>query len=50
MAIEEELLYPAVRKPVGKDTMNEADKEHHVAKVLIAQLGAMDGANDVLSR
>ena len=32
-AIEEELFYPAVRKPVGKDIMNEADEEHHVAKV-----------------
>ena len=39
-AIEEELFYPAVRKPVGKDIMNEADEEHHVAKVLIAELKA----------
>jgi hemerythrin superfamily protein len=31
-AIEEELFYPAVRKPVGKDSLNEADEEHHVAK------------------
>ena len=42
-AIEEELFYPAVRKPVGKDLMNEADEEHHVAKVLIAELEGMDG-------
>jgi len=42
-AIEEELFYPAVRKPVGKDIMNEADEEHHVAKVLIAELEEMDG-------
>src|SRR5512140_549722 len=41
--IEEEIFYPAVRKPVGKDTMNEADEEHHVAKVLIAELEGMDG-------
>jgi hypothetical protein len=34
--IEEELFYPAVRKHVGKDIMNEADEEHHVARVLIA--------------
>ena len=27
--IEEELFYPAVRKPVGNDIMNEADEEHH---------------------
>ena len=36
--IEEELFYPAVRKHVGKDIMNEADEEHHVARVLIAEL------------
>ena len=39
-AIEEEIFYPAVRKHVGKDLMNEADEEHHVAKVLIAELDA----------
>jgi hypothetical protein len=42
-AIEEEIFYPAVRKAVGKDIMNEADEEHHVAKVLIAELKVMDG-------
>ena len=41
--IEEELFYPAIRKPVGKDAMNEADEEHHVAKVLVAELEAMNG-------
>jgi hypothetical protein len=45
-AIEEEIFYPAVRKPVGKDIMNEADEEHHVAKVLIAELESMDGQED----
>lgn len=43
-AIEEELFYPAVRTPVGKEVMNEADEEHHVAKLLIAELDAMDGS------
>src|ERR687894_2827547 len=43
-AIEEELFYPAVRKPVGEEIMNEADEEHHVAKLLIAELDAMDGS------
>jgi hypothetical protein len=42
-AIEEELFYPAVRKPVGKEIMNEADEEHHVAKLLVAELDRMDG-------
>lgn len=43
-AIEEELFYPAVRKPLGKEIMNEADEEHHVAKLLIAELDEMDGS------
>ncbi|WP_425613587.1 hemerythrin domain-containing protein [Anatilimnocola sp. NA78] len=43
-AIEEELFYPAVRKSVGKAIMNEADEEHHVAKLLIAELESMDGS------
>ena len=42
-AIEEELFYPAVRKRIGKEIMNEADEEHHVAKLLIAELDTMDG-------
>jgi hypothetical protein len=45
-AIEEELFYAAVRKPVGKEVMNEADEEHHVAKLLIAELDRMDGSED----
>jgi hemerythrin-like domain-containing protein len=45
-AIEEELFYPAVLKPIGKDIMNEADEEHHVAKVLIPELEGMDGRED----
>lgn len=44
--LEEELFYPAVRKSVGSDIMNEADEEHHVAKVLIAELAEMDGHED----
>jgi len=43
--IEEEIFYPAVRKQVGRDLMNEADEEHHVARVLIAELDP-DGAGD----
>jgi len=39
-AIEEEIFYPTVRRHVGKDLMNEADEEHHVARVLIAELDA----------
>ncbi len=43
-AVEEELFYPAVRRAVGKQLMNEADEEHHVAKLLIAELDRMDGS------
>lgn len=43
-AIEEELFHPAVRKAIGKEIMNEADEEHHVAKLLIAELDSMDGS------
>src|SRR5947199_9551611 len=42
--IEEELFYAAVRKAVGPKVMNEADEEHHVAKLLIAELELMDGS------
>ena len=42
-AIEEELFYPTIRKAVGKEDMNEADEEHHVAKILISELSEMNG-------
>jgi hemerythrin superfamily protein len=46
-AIEEEIFYPAVRQRMDdKDLMNEADEEHHVAHVLIAELDRMDGTED----
>jgi hypothetical protein len=44
--IEEEIFYPAVRKHVGKDLMNEADEEHHVARILIAELDRGGRGND----
>jgi len=45
-AIEEEIFYPAVRAEIDNEDciMEEADEEHHVAKVLIAELEDMDGA------
>jgi hemerythrin superfamily protein len=45
-AIEEGIFYPAVRGTVGNKEMNEADEEHHVAKLLIAELERMDGTED----
>ncbi len=44
--LEEEIFYPTVRAHVGKDIMNEADEEHHLAKVLIAELDTVDAKND----
>ena len=44
--IEEEIFYPTVRKEVGTDIMNEADEEHHVAKILIAELDSTGRTND----
>jgi hemerythrin superfamily protein len=42
--IEEELFYPAVRQSIEEEEiMDEADEEHHVAKVLIAELEKMTG-------
>jgi hypothetical protein len=43
--LEEEIFYPAVREEIDdEDVMNEADEEHHVAKILIAELEEMDGS------
>ena len=52
--VEEEIFYPAVRKAVKKklgkeettDLMDEADEEHHVAKLLIAELETMKASDD----
>jgi hypothetical protein len=44
--LEEEIFYPAVRARVGGKVMNEADEEHHVAKVLIAELDNSTKEND----
>jgi hypothetical protein len=44
--LEEEIFYPAVRAHVGSKLMNEADEEHHVAKVLIAELDTVSDKND----
>jgi hypothetical protein len=46
--LEEEIFYPAVRNEIDDEEgiMNEADEEHHVAKVLIAELEDMKGSED----
>ena len=45
-AIEEEIFYPAVREQLKNSVMNEADEEHHVAKVLIAELDTIGAEDD----
>jgi hypothetical protein len=42
--IEEKIFYAVVREELEEDLMNEADEEHHVAKLLIAELEQMDGS------
>jgi hemerythrin-like domain-containing protein len=44
-AIEEELFYPSVRQEIEDEDgiMPEADEEHHVAKLLVAELEQMKG-------
>ena len=48
--LEEEIFYRAVRSHMSNEEMtgimNEADEEHHVAKMLVAELGSMDGSED----
>ena len=46
--VEEELFYPALRQKMDDEEgiMDEADEEHHVAKVLIAELEKMNGDED----
>jgi len=48
--LEEETFYPAVRDRVkgdeeNEELMDEADEEHHVAKVLIAELMDMEASD-----
>ena len=45
-AIEEEIFYAVVRPKLEKKIMNEADEEHHVVKLLVAELELMDGTED----
>ncbi len=46
--VEEELFYPALRQQMEDEDglLDEADEEHHVAKLLIAELEQMQGDED----
>jgi hemerythrin superfamily protein len=44
--LEENIFYPAVRDVGGMDlTMNEAEEEHHAAKLLALEVARMDPTN-----
>lgn len=47
-SVEEQLFYPALRQEMADEEglMDEADEEHHVAKILIAELEEMQGDED----
>jgi len=47
--LEEEIFYPKVRQEIAdeENLMNEAQEEHHVAKVLIAELEKIDALDEV---
>ncbi|MEO7861424.1 MAG: hemerythrin domain-containing protein [Nitrospirales bacterium] len=45
--LEEELIYPAIRKGTKDDKlMNEATEEHHLVHVLIAELKELDPSDE----
>src|SRR6185312_91445 len=41
-AMEEHIFYPAARSCTDSLKMDEADEEHHVAKILIAEIDSME--------
>lgn len=47
MTIEEELVYPAMREVLDEEeTIDEAEEEHHVAKLLMKELSKMKPNDD----
>ena len=41
-AIEEEIFYPGVASAAGEEIMAEAEEEHHVAKMIMAEIRQFD--------
>lgn len=49
-ALEEELIYPAIREEIDEDElMNEATEEHHLVHVLIGELKKLDPSDEIFS-
>jgi len=49
MAIEEELLYPALKPIIGADEVNEGIVEHQSGKRIIAELEQLDGTEELFA-
>ena len=49
MAIEEEILYPALKPILGDDEVNEGIVEHQSGKRIIAELEQLDGTEDLFA-
>ena len=46
--LEEKLIYPAIREGIeDDDLMNEANEEHHLVHVLIAELKKLDPSDEI---
>ena len=45
-AMEEHIFYPAARSCAESFDMDEADEEHHVVKILVAELNGMKSSDD----
>ncbi len=44
--VEEEIVYPVLRKVIEEELMDEADIEHYVAKVLMRELSKMKPSDE----
>ncbi|WP_016745382.1 hemerythrin domain-containing protein [Rhizorhabdus wittichii] len=49
MAIEEEILYPALKPVIGDDEVNEGIVEHQSGKRIIAELEQLDGTEELFA-
>lgn len=46
--LEEDLIYPAIQDQIDEDDlMNEANEEHHLVHVLIAELKKLDPSDEI---
>lgn len=49
MAIEEEILYPALKPIIGADEVNEGIVEHQSGKRIVAELEQLDGTEELFA-